>query len=193
MERESTNNLEHGNPSPSHKREFELYYSLGETRKLVMVARILFQEHHPDTSEKHPEFHKKFGSFYVKIKRWAAKERWNEAIRERTLREIRRSHENEAFSEDLATRIRQYQGVFRDLLSVFAYKVHLSLMLRNAVELGQDEEIFNLRRKIDALGEVKINDIREAESALRFMQQLKQELPEALSWEMSSKLGPFRK
>jgi len=163
-----------------HRKEFELYYALGEMRKLTQVARSLFGECHPDIPESHPEYTKKFASFYVKIKRWAAEERWHELAKAKTIRELRRAREDEVSNTDLSATITWYRSIIKELLSVFAYRVDLSVKLKNAVEQGHAEEIKKLRRKIEAIGEVKIDDFQEAEAALRLMQRLRKELPEAL-------------
>ncbi len=68
---------------PKHVESFETYYRLGEHRSLKQAALIRFQILVPNYPLDVPENKKKFDSFYRKIKRWAAKENWNEWVKRR--------------------------------------------------------------------------------------------------------------
>lgn len=164
---------------PKHQEEFEQYYSLGKKRKLKEVAKKYFHEYNPDCLPGHPDYDRKFSSFYTKIKRWASKEAWKKWIVIKREEERRLEQESTNSSEDFIKRLKIYQSTIRDALDVFGYKVGLQVKLKMAAEAGDNELVKELQKKIGIVGEIKIDNFNEAQKMLGTLQTLTEEIRKA--------------
>jgi hypothetical protein len=95
---------------PAHIESFETYYYLGENRSLKEVALLRFQENVPNCPPNDPKSKANFNSFYKKVKRWAAKENWQEWIKRKEIEESKkRRNDVTAMNASLFNAVRSYQ------------------------------------------------------------------------------------
>jgi len=146
---------------PRHGTSFETYYYLGESRTLRLASLIRFKQLVPDCPENSPTFKSKFESFYTKIKRWAKGEDWQGWVIRKDVEE-RQKYEKELKQKTVSQdkTLRMYQSLLRQSLVVFSDKIRVSVELRNALNVGDDEKIAMLmakeRLEIKSFAEAKL-------------------------------------
>ena len=78
-------------------------------------------------------------------------------------------------------RLKFYRSIIRDSLDVFGYKVQLAIRLKEAVDKGDKKEVEELKKKIDLIGEVKIDNFDEARMMLELYRDIVNQLEEKLN------------
>lgn len=130
---------------PAHSDTFELFYYMGEARSLQEVAKLRFTMEYPDVTPGSLEYNIKFPSFYTKIKRWSAKEKWSHWVskkteHEQTLRETEMREHNKGLIE----MTKMYRRMVRYAISAFAQKVKDGdIVIRNMTEVKRMIELDN--------------------------------------------------
>jgi len=126
--------IEH--PYPAHSDTFELFYYMGESRSLLEVAKLRFVMEYPDVTANSLEYQSKFPSFYTKIKRWSANEKWTLWVQKKTKHEqTLRETEMREHNKGLIEMTKMYRRMVRYAISNFAQEVKDGkIAIRNMTE-----------------------------------------------------------
>lgn len=183
---------------PRHVEAFETYYYLGDRRTMKEAARIRFGELYPQIKATSPEYENKFITFYLRVRRWAIKENWKEAVARKDMFE--RMAREKAMREAIINSQKNllgYRGIIQQGIFAFSKRAGRSVrMIVKILELEDklarpdllpedrmrvEREIEGLRADFDRNG-VQIGSYRELRECINLdveLAKILEELPDA--------------